>query len=256
LTDTPTRSDRFASDVRRIAAVEVAVLLYDGVRSTDVLAPWAALRHVPAARIRFVGAVRRHYRSDDPPFSLLATDDLRTVTRPEVVVIPGGEFPDDNVVAWLRTVPAPHRMLAVSSGIEVLARAGLVGAAASPPAPGEVVEDATTVCAAGGSAAFEAAVLVARREAGDAVADTIRTRVGVDPKVLDLAGPQRTDVIERWRRDLHSSLHEPSRWRRLVDRLRHGSVVIVPDDTSASGPSSAPLPKGWNRRRDEDTSGQ
>jgi putative intracellular protease/amidase len=245
--------------------VEVAILLHEGVSAVEALGSRAVFGRVPNARVQLVAAAPGRISTHDPSLAMTATTPISAVARADVLVIPGGFAArylvnDEGVVAWVRTLHAMTQWTAaISTGALVLAAAGLVAgvdvAAAAPladelaaagarPVPEPVVEHGRIITATGGRSAVELGLTVASHLGGRSVADRIRTEVGDD----DLA-----EAVPRWHHEAESSAAPPSRWHRLVQRTRHGSVVVIADDTPRR--SDAPhVPKGWRGPRPIDGS--
>jgi hypothetical protein len=123
------------------------------------------------------------------------------------------------------------------------------------PVAQRLVQDGKVITAMGGLGAFELGLLVARDVAGEDVAEGIRMSIGVDPEAFDPRKAARLNlVVRRWYHEAEPTPEVPSRWHRLVDRLRHGSLVVVRDDATPAAGTSPPRPKGW-RRTSESSNG-
>jgi putative intracellular protease/amidase len=187
------------------------------VSAVEALGTFAVLRRVSGARVRFVAATAGPYATQAPVFELAATP-ISAVDTTDVLVVPGGlgaPYLVDNrsVVDWVRHVAATAECAAaVSTGRLVLDAAGV----------DTKVE---------GDDAVELGLTVARRLAGATVVDRIQTEV---------AGQD----VEQWHREARAATATPSRWQRLVQRTRHGSLVVDYDDTRAR-PAPPQVPKGW-----------
>jgi putative intracellular protease/amidase len=205
--------------------VEVAILLHEGVSAVEALGPFAVLRRVPAAEVRFVAARPGRVSAQDPTLELTAMMPIAAVTEAGVLVLPGGLgapylAADEALVDWVRALQASSDWTAATStGRRLLEAAGITA------------DDDRTLTADGAADAVELALTVAGRVGGLALADRIRTEV---------AG---TDV-RQWHRDAEAAAAPPSRWQRLLNRARHGSLVIEHDD-SRSRALPPQVPKGW-----------
>jgi len=205
--------------------VEVAILLHEGVSAVEALGPFAVLRRVPAAQVRFVAGRPGPVSAQDPSLELTAMTPISAVTEAGVLVLPGGLgapylAADEAIVQWVRTVHASSECTAATStGRRLLEAAGIAA------------DDDRTLTADGAADAVELALAVASRVGGPAVADRIRTEVtGGD--------------IRQWHRDAEAAAAPPSRWQRLLGRARHGSLEIEHDD-SRSRALPPQIPKGW-----------
>ena len=205
--------------------MEVAILLHEGVSAVEALGPFAVLRRVPAAEVRFVAGRPGRVSAHDPTLELTATVAITAVTETGVLVLPGGLgapylAADEAVVDWVRTVHASSEWTAATStGRRLLEAAGIAA------------DDGRTLTADGASDAVALALTVAGRVGGLAVADRIRTEV---------AGGD----VRQWHRDAEAAAAPPSRWQRLLNRAWHGSLVIEHDD-SRSRALPPQIPKGW-----------
>jgi putative intracellular protease/amidase len=191
----------------------------------EALGPFAVLRRVPAAEVRFVAGRPGRVSARDPTLELTATVPISAVREAGVLVLPGGLgapylAADEAVVDWVRTVHASSDWTAATStGRRLLEAAGIA-------ADGD-----RTLTADSASDAVALALVVAGRVGGLAVADRIRTEV---------AGGD----VRQWHRDAEAAAAPPSRWQRLLNRAWHGSLVIEHDD-SRSGALPPQIPRGW-----------
>ena len=112
--------------------MQVAIALFPGNTSLDAIGPYEVLQRVPAFDVVFVGHQRGEVRSDNEMLGLMCDATFEEVTRPEVVVFPGGVgtrtlVRDEQVLEWVREV---HRhtlfTTSVCTGALVLAAAGLL----------------------------------------------------------------------------------------------------------------------------------
>ena len=112
--------------------MQVAIALFPGNTSLDAIGPYEVLQRVPAFDVVFVGHRRGEVRSDNEMLGLMCDATFEEITRPEVVVFPGGVgtrtlVRDEPVLEWVREV---HRhtlfTTSVCTGALVLAAAGLL----------------------------------------------------------------------------------------------------------------------------------
>jgi putative intracellular protease/amidase len=205
--------------------VEVAILLHEGVSAVEALGPFAVLRRVPAAQVRLVAARPGRVSTQDPALDVTAMVPIGAMTEADVLVLPGGLGApylgaDEAVVDWVRTVHASSAWTAATStGCRLLEAAGIAA------------DDDHTLTADGAADAVELALTVAGRVGGLAVADRIRPEV---------AGGD----VREWHRDAEAAAAPPPRWHQLLNRARHGSLVIEHDD-SRSRAFPPQIPKGW-----------
>ena len=210
---------------RIIRPVEVAILVHEGVSAVEALGPFAVLRRVPTTEVRLVALQAGRVSTQDPALDLTVTTPISAVTKVDVLVLPGGLgapylVDDDRVVDWVRDLHATSQCTAATStGQRLLEAAGI-------PA-----DDERTLTAAASTDAVELALTVAARVDGAGVADRIRAEVAHGD-------------VEQWHHEVEAGRRAPSRWQRLLDRVRHGSLVVEHDDsrTRAVPPQ---VPKGW-----------
>lgn len=175
--------------------MQIAILLYPRFTALDVVGPYDVLSHLPGASTVLVAPSAGPVGNEVGSLSLMASASLDEVTRPDVVVVPGGPgwhlLPSDGPeCSWLRSVDAHTTWTAsVCTGSLVLAAAGfLQGRRATTHwlAVGElaalgvttvdserVVVDGKYVTSAGVSAGIDMAFTLAGKIAGDAVAASI-----------------------------------------------------------------------------------
>jgi putative intracellular protease/amidase len=232
--------------------VQVVILLHEGVAAAEALGPFAVLRRVHGADVRFVAVDPGHYRAHDPPVELHANCALEHVPHPDVLLIPGGFgahalMESHELMDWIRAVHATSTWTtAVSTGSLVLGAAGVLTGLrvtghwltmeelerlGAHPVAGRVVEDGKVITAIGGVSAIEMALLMAGRMAGGDTAERIRAEIMIDPESF---GPKQSvalvAAVRRWHREANGRPEPPSAWwRRALERLRHGSLVVVTD---------------------------
>jgi putative intracellular protease/amidase len=232
--------------------VQIVILLHEGVAAAEALGPFAVLRRVPGADVRFVAVDPGLYLAHDPPVQLVANYALRRVLHPDIVVIPGGfgahaMMESRELVDWVRAVHATSTWTtAISTGSLLLAAAGVLTGLrvtghwltveeleqfGARPVTGRVIEDGRVMTAIGGVSAIELALQVAERAAGSDTAERIRAEIMIDPESFD---PKQSAAllaaVHRWHREANGRPDPPSVWwRRTLKRLRHGSRFVVTD---------------------------
>jgi putative intracellular protease/amidase len=183
--------------------VQIAILLYDRFTALDVVGPYDVLSHLPGAEVVFVAERPGPVVNEVGSLHLVASAALGDVTRPDVVLVPGGpgqnaHMADGPVRRWIQAVDAHSTWTAsVCSGSLLLAAAGLLtGRPATShwlvrdsladhgaiPIADRVVFDGKYVTAAGVSAGLDMAFALAGRIAGDAVAQAIQLAHEYDPR--------------------------------------------------------------------------
>lgn len=184
--------------------MEIAILLFDGITPLDAVGPYEVLAMIPEAHVRFVAPERGAKRSArNGALALVADHTLHEVSRPDVIVIPGGPGEevvrkDPNVLAWLRGAHETSRWTtSVCTGALTLAAAGILNgveatthwssmddlaALGAKPVSERVVVRGKVVTAAGVSAGIDMALRLAQLEAGDDIAMAIQLILEYDPQ--------------------------------------------------------------------------
>ncbi|HNA51775.1 MAG TPA: DJ-1/PfpI family protein [Mycobacterium sp.] len=112
--------------------MQVAIALFPRNTTLDAVGPYDVLQRVPSIEVVFVGAQRGEVRSDNGMLGLICDATFDEVTRPDVLLFPGGMgtrtlIHDEGVLDWVREV---HRhtiyTTSVCTGSLVLAAAGLL----------------------------------------------------------------------------------------------------------------------------------
>jgi putative intracellular protease/amidase len=112
--------------------MQVAIPLFPRFTALDAVGPYEVLQRIPDISVVFVGHQRGEVRSDDGMLGLLCDARLDEVTRPDVVVVPGGIgtrtlLDDAELLDWLRSVHTQTRFTtSVCTGSLLLAAAGLL----------------------------------------------------------------------------------------------------------------------------------
>ena len=182
--------------------MQIAILLYDGLTALDAIGPYEVLQRLPDSETVMVGEHTGIVRTDTKRLGLAIDATLADVTRPDVVVIPGGpgnvaHTTDGPVQQWLRAVDATTTWTtSVCTGSLILGAAGLLtGRRATTywsavdsladhgaiPVRERVVIDGKYVTGAGVSAGIDMALTLAAHIAGDTIAQRIQLGIEYDP---------------------------------------------------------------------------
>jgi transcriptional regulator GlxA family with amidase domain len=193
--------------------MQIAILLFDRVTPLDAVGPYQVLAGLPDTDVVFVGERLGPVRSDDGRLGLVVDATLDQVSTPDVVVVPGGPGQSDHMTdgpvhRWLRAVDQHTTWTtSVCTGALILAGAGLLkGRRATThwlaleqlatwdatPVHERVVIDGKYATAAGVSAGIDMALTLARRLAGDTVAQRIQLGIEYDPQPPYQAGSPDT----------------------------------------------------------------
>lgn len=183
--------------------MQVAIALFDRFTALDAVGPYEVLSRLPGVETVFVAERPGPLANDLGSLTLLAAAEFGAVTRPDIVVVPGGpgqvtQTSDGALADWLRTVDqASTWTTSVCTGSLILAAAGLLqgrratthwsavdqlpgyGAVYSPE---RVVTDGKYVTAAGVSAGIDMALTLAAVVAGVQEAQAVQLIVEYDPQ--------------------------------------------------------------------------
>lgn len=193
--------------------MDVAVLLYDRFTALDAIGPYEVLSRLPGATVTFVAETPGPVRADTGLLTLSAERPLSALTRPEVLLVPGGPgqvtaMQEPALRSWLREAHATSTWTtSVCTGSLMLAAAGLLtGCRATShwlaldqladfgaePTMQRVVFDGKVATAAGVSAGIDMALALAARIAGDEIAQVIQLGLEYDPRPPFDAGSPAT----------------------------------------------------------------
>ncbi|GLV99218.1 DJ-1/PfpI family protein [Streptomyces lavendulae] len=203
--------------------MQIAVLLYDRFTALDAIGPFDTLGRLQGAETVFASERPGPVRTDNGSLALVADKALDEVTRPDVVVVPGGPHPEEEmknpaVLDWLRAVDATTTWTtSVCTGSLLLAAAGLLdGRRATShwlyldrltpfgarPTSERVVYDGKYVTAAGVSSGIDMGLGLLGRIAGDEYAQTVQLMCEYDPKPpYDAGSPDKApaEIVARLR---------------------------------------------------------
>ncbi|KOU26845.1 glutamine amidotransferase [Streptomyces sp. WM6372] len=203
--------------------MQIAVLLYDRFTALDAIGPFDTLGRLPDSEVVFVSERPGPVRTDSGALALVADKGLDEVTRPDIVVVPGGPHPEPEmenpaVVDWLRTVDATTTWTtSVCTGSLLLAAAGLLEgrraashwlyldqlpAFGAEPTGERVVYDGKYVTAAGVSSGIDMGLGLLGRIAGDEYAQTVQLMTEYDPQPpYDAGSPDKApaEIVARLR---------------------------------------------------------
>ncbi|WP_330299576.1 DJ-1/PfpI family protein [Streptomyces sp. NBC_00503] len=203
--------------------MQIAVLLYDRFTALDAIGPFDTLGRLPGAETVFVSERPGPVRTDNGNLALVADKGLGEVTRPDIVIVPGGPHPElemknPAVLDWLRAVDATTTWTtSVCTGSLLLAAAGLLDgrratshwlyldqlAPFGVQSTGErVVFDGKYVTAAGVSSGIDMGLTLLGRIAGDEIAQTVQLMTEYDPQPpYDAGSPDKApaELVARLR---------------------------------------------------------
>ncbi|QIQ01625.1 DJ-1/PfpI family protein [Streptomyces liangshanensis] len=203
--------------------MQIAILLFDRFTALDAVGPYEILCRTPGARTEFVAERVGPVANDLGSLSLVAERTLAEVTRPDIVVVPGGpgqgaQMENEAVLGWLRAVDATTTWTtSVCTGSLLLAAAGLLtgrratshwlsldrlAALGAEPTGERFVFDGKYVTAAGVSSGIDMGLGLLGRIAGDRVAQSVQLLTEYDPRPpYDAGSPEKApaDLVAEFR---------------------------------------------------------
>ena len=201
--------------------MQIAIVLYPGFTSLDVMGPYEVLGRLPGAEIVFVAERPGLISNDLKSLSVSTVAGLADVAQPDVVLVGGGPGQVDQMAEgplhdWLRSADVTSTWTtSVCTGSLILAGAGLLrgrtatshwgaldqlAAHGATPSTQRVVIDGRYVTAAGVSAGIDMAFTLAGRIAGDEIAQALQLILEYAPEPPYRAGCMETapaDIVER-----------------------------------------------------------
>ncbi|MEO6794112.1 MAG: DJ-1/PfpI family protein [Mycobacterium sp.] len=112
--------------------MQVAIPLFPRFTALDAVGPYEVLQRIPDIEVTFVGHRRGEVRSDNGMLGMSCDAEFDELTRPDVVVLPGGIgtralLDDAALLDWVRNAHAHTRFTtSVCTGSLLLAAAGLL----------------------------------------------------------------------------------------------------------------------------------
>jgi transcriptional regulator GlxA family with amidase domain len=203
--------------------MQIAIVLFDRFTALDAVGPYETLGRLPDAELVFVAEQTGPVRTDLGTLAITADKTLAEVTRPDIVVVPGGpgqtpQMENETLLDWLRTVDATSTWTtSVCTGSLLLAAAGLLkGRRATShwlaldymkqfgvePTGERVVIDGKYVTAAGVSSGIDMGLTLVGMVAGDRHAQSVQLLTEYDPQPpYDAGSPHKApaDLVEEWR---------------------------------------------------------
>ncbi|HYM32917.1 MAG TPA: DJ-1/PfpI family protein [Candidatus Cybelea sp.] len=195
--------------------MQIAALIFDDITPLDIVGPMEVLSRLPKAEVVVVGKTRGPVRDPRTHWILTAEAAIEEVTRPDIVVIPGGAgvrplCREPAMLDWMREV---HRhttwTTSVCTGSLLLAAAGLLKglqAATHWSASDDLAEFGATyvekrvviqgkiITAAGVSSGIDMALTLAAKVAGEDMAKRIQLMIEYDPQPpFDSGAPSKAD---------------------------------------------------------------
>lgn len=115
-------------------SITIAIPLFDRLTALDGIGPYEVLQRLPGATVTFVAERTGEFRTENGFLGLSADATFADLSRPDVIVVPGGigtrpvvQDDDHPLVAWVRAAhPTTRFTTSVCTGSLVLAKAGLL----------------------------------------------------------------------------------------------------------------------------------
>jgi len=199
--------------------MQIAIALFDGFTALDAIGPYQVFASLPGADVVLVAENAGPVR-DDRAMTVYADAAFADVTKPDVIVVPGGlitrKLARDGhpVIDWVRAVhPTTTWTTSVCTGSILLAAAGLLdgvdatthwlayeqlAAYGASPTGRRVVKEGKVLTAAGVSSGIDMALTLVAEETGDWVAQAIQLGIEYDPQPpVDAGSPDKApaDVL-------------------------------------------------------------
>jgi putative intracellular protease/amidase len=206
--------------------MQIAALVFDGITPLDIVGPIEVLARMPGAEIVIVGTKRGPVRDPRTHWTLTAEASLGEVTRPDVLVLPGGAgvrplCADESVLEWVRSAHgATTWTTSVCTGSLLLGAAGLLkGLTATTHwassdlleqygaryVEERVVQQGKIITSAGVSSGIDMALTLVARIAGDDTAKGIQLSIEYDPQPpFNCGAPSKAEpaVLDRVRQTM------------------------------------------------------
>ena len=217
--------------------MQIAALVFDGITPLDIVGPIEVLARMPGAEIVIVGKKRGPVRDPRTHWTLTAESSLGEVTRPDVLVLPGGAgvrplCADESVLEWVRSAHgATTWTTSVCTGSLLLGAAGLLkGLTATTHwassdlleqygaryVEERVVQQGKIITSAGVSSGIDMALTLVARIAGDDTAKGIQLSIEYDPQPpFNCGAPSKAEpaVLDRVRQTMRQRSPPPTRSR-------------------------------------------
>ncbi|MBV8759461.1 MAG: DJ-1/PfpI family protein [Deltaproteobacteria bacterium] len=188
------------------------MLLFDQLTQLDLTGPHEVLARLPGATVHLVARTREPVRSETG-LAILPTATFADVPRADLLFVPGGwgqvaAGDHAETLAWLRAVGATASWVtSACTGALLLGIAGLLegyratthwafhdllSLVGATPVHERVVLDRNRITGGGVTAGIDAALIIAERTCGRAVAEAIQLQLEYDPQPPFTAGHPRT----------------------------------------------------------------
>jgi transcriptional regulator GlxA family with amidase domain len=192
--------------------MQVAIPIFENLTALDAVGPYEVLSRPPGWEVVFVADEPGPKRTDNGVLALTADAALDDVTRPDIIVVPGGfgtrSSGSDAVVDWIRSVHEHTKWTtSVCTGSQLLGKAGVLeGLRATghwtvleqlreygaEPTLERVVEQGKVITAAGVSSGIDMALRLLELEVGTELAQAVQLAIEYDPQPpVDAGSPEK-----------------------------------------------------------------
>ena len=184
--------------------MNIAILIYPGFTSLDVVGPYEILHRLPGAQTTFVALEPGPVPNDSGHLSVVAEASIDDVPSPDLLLVGGGmagtrrAMQEPRILDWIRKAHETTRYtVSVCTGSLILGAAGLLqdktatshwGAAEELAKVGATytdqryIQEGKIITAAGVSAGIDMALYLASEIAGEGVAQALQLATEYDPQ--------------------------------------------------------------------------
>ncbi len=193
--------------------MEITILLYDRFTALDCIGPYEVISRIPGARLRFIAKNAGPVTTDTGMLSVVAEAALRDVSKPDILLIPGGPgdeaaIEDTETLDWVRRAHETTKWTtSVCTGSLILGAAGILkGLEATTHwsrvarlesfgaryTEKRVVREGKVITGAGVSAGIDMGLTLLAAECGDDYAKAIQLAIEYDPQPpFDCGAPSK-----------------------------------------------------------------
>ena len=194
--------------------MEISVVLYDRFTALDCMGPYEILSRIPGARLRFLAKKAGPVTTDTGMLTVLAEAALKDVSKPDIVLVPGGPgdeaaLADAEITDWISKAHETTKWTtSVCTGALILGACGILkgleatthwGAAARLETFGarytetRVVRQGKIITGAGVSAGIDMGLTLAALEVNEDFAKAIQLGIEYDPQPpFDCGAPSKS----------------------------------------------------------------
>jgi putative intracellular protease/amidase len=194
--------------------MEISVVLYDRFTALDCIGPYEVLSRIPGARLRFLAKKAGPVTTDTGMLTVVAEAALKDVSKPEIVLVPGGPgdeaaLADAEITDWISKAHETSKWTtSVCTGALILGACGILkgldatthwASAARLESFGaryteqRVVRQGKIITGAGVSAGIDMGLTLAALEVNEEFAKAIQLGIEYDPQPpFDCGAPSKS----------------------------------------------------------------